>query len=905
MIHKPNKKAKGVSVYANLTARRRTKADARARARAEYLATLPKHPVKRILYQLHPKRVFKFWFSKQGALMALKLLGVGVVIMVIFVAALFAFYRRELDAFRPSELAKRVTTTVSKYTDRNGVVLWEDKGDEEYRMVVESGDIAKVMKDATVAIEDRDFYNHAGISVTGLLRAGVNNATWSNCLTQGASTLTQQLIKQVFFEKDAAENRLSISRKIKEIILAIEVERMYNKEQILTLYLNEVPYGGRRNGVESAALTYFGKHAKDLNLPEAALLASIPQNPSRYNPYVAETEKTLLDALITRQHKVLDDMASLKSITKEQAEEAKKYPIMDTIKDEIDGLKDIKAPHFVLAVRQQLEEEFGTKVIREGGLTIKTTLDYRIQEVAENSLKKNYATALSVNANNMAMTSVDVPTGQVLAMVGSHDFYDKSMGGEVNVAVRGLEPGSSIKPFVYANLFKPQQGQNYGAGSILADQNIDKIYGGKLNNFDGKFYGALPIREGLALSRNPPAVTAAYIGGIDNAIQTARDAGDTDYCKGIDYGLSAAIGTCPVKLSEHTNAYATFARGGIYKKEAFVLEVKNSQGQTLKQWKDESKKVLDPQIAYIISDILSDSNARKRVFGTSIGNVPGVKIAVKTGTTDRDEKPQYAWMMSYTQRMATGVWMGRNDAKPIKTLSSVANNAVTTDVTRFAHNEIFAKESGWKPSDWFSRPSGIQEVTVNGRKDIYPSWYVKPTNADGEKIAFDRVSRKKATSCTPERAKVELTVQTFDDPVTKKKSSMAPDGYDATADDDVHKCEDAKPFVSLSTQQLSPTSYRITANVSQGTFALSQVDIAVDGTVISSQPVSSAGAYSVDYTASGSGSKSISATVIDQGYYDATATKSLSIASNGNSNNTNTVGAVGPPWGRRRGQFDF
>jgi penicillin-binding protein 1A len=877
MAKKTSHRPKALNLYANLNARRKTKRDVKARRRAEYLATLPKQPIKRLLYRLHPKRVLKFWFSKQGLITFFKLVGVAFIIFAIFIAALFAYYRRELDRIKPDQIAKRVQTTVTKYYDRNNVLLWEDKGEGNYQLVIDSKDIPKVMKDATVAIEDKEFYSHAGISVSGLLRAGLNNFFGGE--VQGASTLTQQLVKQVFFAEDAAQNRLSISRKIKEIILAVEVERMYNKDQILTLYLNEVPYGGRRNGVESAAQTYFGKTAKTLTLPEAALIASIPQNPSKYNPYTLTSANT--KELLERQHKVLDSMVELKYATKQQAEEAKKYPILDTIKPELAGDENIKAPHFVLEVRRQLEKEIGLANVRGGGLTVKTTLDYRIQQVAEDSINRNYKYAQAIGGNNMALTAIDVPTGQILAMVGSHDYHDKSIGGEVNAATALLNPGSSIKPFIYANLFKPKDGVNFGAGTILADENIDSIYHGNLDNFDGHFMGAITIRQALGRSRNPPAVKAAYIGGLDNAIQTAKDAGDRSYCVGVDYGLSAAIGSCAVREVEHVNSYATLARQGVYKPEAYFLEVKNSQGQVIKQWKDDkAKNVIDSQITYILSDILTDGKARSAVFGSHPAgfNVPGVKTATKTGTTNLGNKPKDGWMMSYTPRMAVGIWTGRNDPKAMRSLSSTGNANVIMDVQKFAHKEIFEKDGSWKPDDWFSRPSGIQTLTVNGHTDIFPSWYKKPANAEGTKVVFDLVSKKKATDCTPARAKIELTVQSYEDPATKHVVTTSPDGYDADNTDNVHKCDDISPFVSVTKQHLGGQNYRIKATVSQGTFPLSSVDIKLDGQVISSQAVSGAGDYTVDRTLT-TGEHTFGATVIDQALYDNSDTDTVTVAS--------------------------
>ena len=267
-----------MSVYANLAHKRQTKKDKVSREKAEYLASLPKHPVKRFFYRLHPKRVFKYWFSKRGGLMALKILGVSVVVMVLLVGGLFAYFRKDLDKIRPGEIAKRVQTTVTKYYDRNDVLLWEDKGGGNYKLVVEADQLSDYLKKATVSIEDKDFYTHHGISISGIARATFSTASGSQ--VQGGSTLTQQLVKQVFFPPEEANKRGldGIPRKIKEIILAIEVERMYNKDQILSLYLNESPYGGPRNGAESGAQTYFRKSAKDLTIAEAALLASIPQS---------------------------------------------------------------------------------------------------------------------------------------------------------------------------------------------------------------------------------------------------------------------------------------------------------------------------------------------------------------------------------------------------------------------------------------------------------------------------------------------------------------------------------------------------------------------------------------------------------------------------------------------------
>lgn len=900
-MKKQRRRMPGLSVYSNLAARRKTRADAKSRRKAEYLASLPKQPVKRLLYRLHPKRVFKYWFSREGAIMALKLAGIGFIIMGIFVAALFAYYRHELDAIRPSELAKRVQTSVTRYYDRNGVLLWEDKGDGDYRLVVDSADINKYMKEATVAIEDKDFYKHPGVSLTGTLRAVFSNVTGGS--TQGGSTLTQQLVKQVFFSDESQDRGLSgIPRKIKEIILALEVERMYNKDQILTLYLNESPYGGRRNGVESAAQTYFGKSAKDLNLAEASLLAGIPQNPSVYNPYNVDYNKSLLE----RQHLVLDAMADQGYITQQQATDAKKVAVLDTIKPEISSTENIKAPHFVLEVRSQLEKEFGQKLVREGGLTVKTTLDYRMQQVAEKSVSdawnKYLAPGVNINgADNLAMTSVDVDTGQVLAMVGSYDFNNKEYGA-VNAATALLQPGSSIKAFDYGQLFAQRSGTNYGPGSTLPDKDISNIYGSKLYNYDGRFFGNISIREAFANSRNPPAVEAAYIAGIDNVINLARDMGDHSYCVGEDYGLSAAIGGCHVRQVEHVNAYASIARGGVYKQESYILEVKNAQNQTIKQWKDESKKVMDPQVAYMLSDILTDPAARQRVFGRNpLGEaISGVKTATKTGTTDDGNgHAKDNWMMSYSTKVATGVWMGRHDGAALSSIAGPVPGFVINEYMGDVHKDILEPDGKYKEGDWFTKPDGIQTLTVNGRTDIWPSWYKKSNDANGIKMTFDKVSKKKATDCTPDGAKIEQTVQVVTDPITNKKSYIAPDGYDPNSDDSAHKCDDVKPFVSLSSQSLGGGKYRITATVNKGTFSLQSLEVTVDGQKVIDQPVSGAGSASADYTATSAGNKTVQATLTDTGYYVASDTKTIAAKTSSVPSTVASVDSKLISWGRR------
>ena len=875
------KSSKALSVYSNLASQRKAKKDVRARRRAEYLATLPKHPVERLMYRLHPKRFWSYWFSREGLLMSAKIAGVGILLIVLLIAGLFAYYRQEIASIRPGELSSRVQTTVSRYYDRNGELLWEDKGSGDYKLVVKSEDISKYMKQATIAIEDKDFYKHGGFSATGIIRATINNFKGGD--TQGASTLTQQLVKQVFFRDEAGDRSFGgVPRKIKETILAIEVERSYNKDQILTMYLNESSYGGRRNGVQSASQTYFGKDAKDLTLAEASLLAAVPQQPGRFNPYNVLQDPDAKKDLLARQHTALDYMVEQGYITKDQAAEAKKVAILDTIKPEADQFAGIKAPHFVQYVKAQLESELGQATVGAGGLTVKTTLDWRAQQIMDQAFVDlfNGPMPRSANFDNGAATLIDVPTGQILAMRGSRD-YNYPGYGSVNSSIAFLQPGSSIKPFVFSALFKQRDGANYGAGSILADDPLPQsIYttgdGKSVMNFDNKFRGAIPIRSGLAESRNIPAIKAMYIAGRELTLNTIHDMGDKVYCTNganREVGLAAAIGGCEVKQVEHTEAFATIARMGVYKPPASVIEVKNSEGRVIKKWKDEGKQVIDPQIPYMLADILSDDNARSPSYGRGASGlvVPGVKTFTKTGTSNAGTKSKDLWMMSTSPRVALGMWVGNHDTRPMSDALSSRIGPTINKIMGPVHTEIYQNDGSWKPGDWFTMPAGLQRLTVSGRSDLFPSWYSKAQANPTEKVTFDKVSKKKATECTPESAKETLDVQKFTDPITKKAAYISPSGYDANADDDVHKCDDVKPFVT--TISSSKSGKKVTANVSQGTHAIQTVVFTVGGQEIGSMAGNGSGSYTIDYNGPFNGT--VTVTVTDTALYSNSLTNSL------------------------------
>lgn len=878
---KTKKSTRHVSVYSNLATKRRTKKDSAARKKAEYLATLPKHPVKRFFYRLHPKRVAAFWFSRKGLFTLLKGAGVMIAIVLLLGLSLFAYYRKDLDAISPSTLAQRVKTTVTKYYDRNDKLLWEDKGDGDYTLVVDSKNIAPCMGQATVAIEDKDFYQHSGVSIQGITRALLSNSQGN--AAQGGSTLTQQLVKQVFFADQAQQRGLAgVPRKIKEMILAIEVERMYSKEQILGLYLNESPYGGRRNGVESAAQTYFHKSSKDLSLPECALLAAIPNNPSVYNPYNIDGH----DALVERQQKVLDNMVDMGYIKKDQADTAKKIAIIDSIQPLTDQLDGIKAPHFVLMVRNQLEKELGKTLVGNGGLTVKTTLDLDVQNILETDMTDIFSGKLTgqpcsyTNCSNIAGFSngaaaiEDTKTGQLLAMVGSRDFTYPGFGQD-NAATAFIQPGSSIKPLVFAQLFQDQgEGkQNFGSGSILADSATTFPGNYKPQDADGTFKGNINLRQALDLSRNIPAIKAMAINEANNpgsTWDTIRALGDKSYCtQGADAqaGLSSAIGGCGTKLVDHVNAIASLGRMGVYMPQSTILQVKNSNGQTLRSYKSETKQVIDPQSAYIVSDILGDAQARKGLNGgnTYLPNLDnaGIKVAAKTGTSNGERYgkvvPKDIWTVGYTPSLSMAVWLGNSDTTPL-TRGWSTIPAMFFDHTMTNVSQLYLDKGKLKFSDWYDAPSGIQRIG----KEVYPSYYNKSQSISNAKMVFDRVSKKKATSCTPEAAKIEISVTKTIDPYTKKEVISAPDGYDSTKDDDVHQCGDAQPTVTIG--QPNTANHTVVVTTTNGRYQLQTLVVTCGNLTVSTQPVSNGGSYTINLSQVTSPCN-LGATVTDTAYY--------------------------------------
>ncbi|OGF25729.1 hypothetical protein A2303_07055 [Candidatus Falkowbacteria bacterium RIFOXYB2_FULL_47_14] len=570
---------------------------------------------------------------------------------VLFSLTAVAWISRDLPD--PDGLLDRQLAQSTIIYDRTGEqVLYEIHGDQK-RTLVNLVDLPVYIKQATIAIEDKDFYNHGGVSLWGIFRGVV----WQKIKgrdAQGGSTLTQQFIKNAILMSEKSR----YVRKIKEWVLAYRLEKKYNKDEILQMYFNEIPYGSNAYGIEAASEKYFGKNAKDLTLAEAAVFAALTQSPSRYSPYGPNK-----DILLGRQKYILDLMVNQGYITKEEAEVAKTQEIVFKGPE-----TNIKAPHFVMYVKEMLSEKYGEKTVEQGGLKIYTTLDLYKQNIAEEVINeiapKN---AEKWNASNAALVSLDPKTGQILAMVGSRDYFNDEIDGQVNICTSNRQPGSSLKPLVYATAFI----KGYTPNTILYDVVTNFTPEGvkqppyEPHNYDLQEHGPITMRKALAGSLNIPAVKTLYLAGVDKVIDIAQQLGYSTLNDPNRYGLSLVLGGGEVKLLEHANAYSAFAREGIIHPTVSILKVEDKDGNILEEYKETpEKKVLDPKISRMINDVLSDNSARAYVFGESnwltLGSRP---VAAKTGTTNDYHD---AWTMGYTPSLVTGVWVGNNDNSEMK-----------------------------------------------------------------------------------------------------------------------------------------------------------------------------------------------------------------------------------------------
>lgn len=862
--------------------------NARNTARAINTAHSPKKWLARGLFLLDPRHFKENWLSKEGGIRTAKIAGVGFVMLL----AVFLWFGKDLP--NPNKINAKLGAQTTKFWDRkHEKILYEVYGDKN-RSIIAFDQMPTTVKQATIAVEDKDFYKHGAFSVFGIGRAFSGVLLRTN--RGGGSTITQQYVKNALLT-----DQRSLSRKIKELILAIEIEQRYSKDDILKLYLNEIPYGSQAYGIQTATKTYFNKDAKELTLDESAMLAAMPQAPSYYSPYGSHT-----DALIARRNLVLTRMAEQGYITDQQAADAKKVDTLAKVQPRQSKFAGVTAPHFVLYAQDQLADKYGELKVTEGGLDVTTTLDLDKQKAAEAAIAENIATVRKLGGSNAALTAGDPKTGQILAMVGSYDFNDDQFGA-VNVASSLRQPGSSFKPFAYATMFS----KNYGPGTTVYDVKTDFGGGYIPKNYSNKFYGVQSFRSALAGSLNIPAVKALYLAGIPETLNTAHKMGITGLNgSSNDYGLSLVLGSGEVKLVDMVNAYESFANGGVHYEQTPILKVVDSNNKVIEDnTKPETpKKVLDPQVAYLVNNVLSDNSARTYIFGANNPLVvPGQTVAAKTGTTTdyRD-----AWTMGYSTNLVAGVWAGNND--------NTAMTQSASSVSAPVWNSFMKKALAGTKTEAFPRPAGIKEVTLDAttgrlatdkttkkRTDIFPSWY-KPAAPSSSEIKIDKVSGKEATECTPPLAietsgagSVLPEIPAGDPSYNRWNAGVIAGvgfGYGSSTSggsagkDDRHSCSDTKPSVTL-TSTGSAGNYIFTAKATSGTFPASKIEIKLDGQIIGSKDVNGNDTYILPYAVTASGSHSVTATVIDQGFYS-TDSSSLTVtggASSSNSGKTNNV----------------
>ncbi|MBI2327660.1 penicillin-binding protein [Candidatus Curtissbacteria bacterium] len=656
---------------------------------AKLSRTSPNHP----FLQRSAFNSRRFWIRFFGLFTTLVFFSlIGLIILTIFAFIVFA---RDLPS--PYRLTTRDSSLSTQIYDREGKLLYDIYG-EKNRALVKWDRLPDYVKQATIAIEDKDFYKHQGFSIRGIARSVFNIIIFRKL--QGGSTITQQVVKNTLLTPERTP-----TRKIKEFILSLQVERKYTKDEILQIYLNEVPYGGTAWGIEAAAQTYFGKDAKDLTQAEAVILAGFPQLPSYYSPYGTNPKAYLARAEDVARRlredgyiKSDEDLAKLK----------KEISEVKFLQDD----KGINAPHFVFYVKDLLIARYGEKFVEQGGLKVTTSLDLKLQEEVQSIVAEEIEKLEGLNVGNGAAVVLNPKNGEILAMVGSKDYFAKDYDGQVNVALSLRQPGSALKPFTYATAFK----SGYTPATILMDVSTEfpggvgqPIY--KPVNYDGKFRGPQQIRFALGNSLNIPAVKTLALVGIKNMLRTAYDAGVKTLEPTSEnlsrFGLAITLGGGEVRLLELTSGYATLADRGRFHEPVAILKVVDRSGKTLEEVKAASgKQVINEDIAFLISHILSDNNARSAVFGpSSLLVIPGQTVAAKTGTTD-DKRDN--WAFGYNELATVGVWVGNNDNKPMN--PKIASGV--TGATPIWHRAMVAALFG-KDSVGFTKPDNVVALEID------------------------------------------------------------------------------------------------------------------------------------------------------------------------------------------------
>ena len=616
------------------------------------------------------------------------------IFIILFFAITTGIYYFFKSLPSPKKLTERKIEVSTKIYDRNGILLYTIYKNKN-RTLVKLNEVPEIVKYATLAAEDAEFYHHPGFSIRGIIRSAVRNYTKGE-LT-GGSTITQQLVKNALLTPEK-----TLSRKIKEVVLSVLVEFTFPKDKILEMYLNEVSYGGTAYGIEEASRTYFGKSIKDVNLAEAAFLAGLPKSPSKFSPYSNSPELG-----IARQKDVLHLMRVNGFITEEQERQALSQKINFSIKK-----TDIKAPHFVMYIREELERLFSKEVVETGGLGVVTTLDYSIQKLAETVVAEEIKKSEKLHIKNGAVLVLNPKTGEILAMVGSKDYFDTQNDGNVNVTTSLRQPGSSIKVVNYAYALS----NGYTAASILSDKPVVFKIRGQPDyipkNYDGKYRGNLTLRSALAESRNIPAVRVLASYGVEKMIEMGKKMGITTWEDKERFGLSLTLGGGEIKLLDLAKVYSTLANYGKKTETKSIISVKNYQGKTLyedkcilKNESCQSEEVIDPRVAFILTDILSDNQARTPAFGARsalvIPNHP--EVAVKTGTSNNLKDNL---TVGYNQDYLVAVWVGNNNSSPMSRVASGVTGAAQI------FNKIMAALLADKESIKWQPPKGVINIGI-------------------------------------------------------------------------------------------------------------------------------------------------------------------------------------------------
>lgn len=645
------------------------------------------------------------------------LISLGLLAMFIGVA----WISRDLP--NPNQLITREIAQSTKIYDRSGEhILYEIHG-EEKRTLINLEEIPENIKNATVAIEDKNFYKHGGFSVWAMLRTAITNVLYSQ--KAGGSTLTQQFVKNAILSSEK-----SYVRKVKELILAQRIEKKFSKNEILQMYLNEIPYGSNSYGIEAASQKFFGKNVGELNLAESALLAALPQAPSRYSPYGPNQ-----DILLGRKDYVLDMMAEQEYISEAERDAAKSYELKFQKAE-----TSIFAPHFVMMIKDMLSVKYGENEIERGGLKIYTTIDWEKQKIADEVIREkteNYQE--KYQANNAALVAIDPKTGQVLAMVGSRDYFDDEIDGQVNVTDRPRQPGSSMKPLVYASLFERGYTPNTKLYDVVTNFSTnDEAY--TPHNYDLKEYGPVSIRQALAGSLNIPAVKAIYLAGINEVLNLAENLGYSTLSDRSRYGLSLVLGGGEIKMIEHVNAFSAFAREGKINQLSLILKIENKDGKILEEYQSKESRTITTKTAQMINSILTDNEARTYIFGAknwlTLSDRP---VAAKTGTTN-DYKD--AWTIGYTPSIVAGVWVGNTDNSKMK--SGASGGVVAAPIW----NEFMKRTLTGTPIEVFH--PWEEELT---EKEV-----IDGTIQYSKKLLINKETLLPADSATPEELKEEIEI---------------------------------------------------------------------------------------------------------------------------------------------------